>query len=73
VPTTPPHTRDHALWATEVARVLETASTLAPAARQLVADVLASLIADPASDPTCRRDAQTLLDALNRPALVTAA
>jgi hypothetical protein len=69
---TPPHTRDHALWATEVARVLETASTLAPAARQLVVDVLAALLADPATDPSCRRDAQTLLDAFNRPALAAA-
>jgi hypothetical protein len=70
---TPPHTRDEALWAEEVARLLEGSATLAPAARQLVANVLASFLADATIDTGCRRDARTLLNALRRPAPISIA
>jgi hypothetical protein len=58
------------LWAEEVARVLSQATTMTPAARQTLRGVLGSMIADATTDPDCRHDAQTMLEALRRPTLV---
>lgn len=68
-----PHTRDETLWAEEVARVLEGAATLTPAARQMLRDVLTSMVVDATVGPDCRRDAQSMIEALSRPALVLVA
>ncbi|HXH97903.1 MAG TPA: hypothetical protein VNH40_11895 [Gaiellaceae bacterium] len=65
----PAPTRDEALWAEEVAHVLEGAATLAPAAVQMLRDVLTSLAGDSTLDHTSRRDAGTVLTAIRRTAL----
>lgn len=66
-------TRDDALWAEEVARVLEAAPRLAPAARAMLRDVLASLVSDATLSPAGRRDARSMLEAVRGARLVEAA
>lgn len=61
--------RNEALWAEEVARVLGDAADFEPAARASLREVLTSLLADPTMDPVSRRDAWTMLEAISRPAL----
>lgn len=55
-------TRVEALWAEEVARVLASAQSFAPAVRAILRQVLTSL----ATEPDSRPDTQVMLEALSQ-------
>jgi hypothetical protein len=66
-------TREEALWAEEVARVVDAAPSFAPAAREMVRQVLTSLVSDVTIDPAGRRDASLMFELVTRPRLMQAA
>lgn len=61
------YARDEALWAEEVARVLEGAAALVPVVGPIARDVLTPLIAGAAVGRVSRRDASAMRRAVSRP------